>query len=241
MVTGVKTAEGVSRFDYGPVGMREERHHIVFDIETGPQSPQDLNRMMPSSGFTAKANLVDPKKIAADIMAKEDAFRDRAALSPSTGQVIAIGVRVKGENIIFHQGEISRDNESKVLDEFFAFFRKHHDQRWIGWSSHQFDWQFLRKRAWVHGLHFPSGIYDGIVGAKWLNFHKNILDAQLAWDEGNHMTHTRLDTASKTLGLTGKTGSGGNFFKLYKTDQEAALDYLGHDLELTDQVWEIIG
>jgi len=231
--------EHTSRHDFGPVGMREERHHIVFDIETGPLPSHELNRMMPS--VKAKANLVDPKKIAADIMAKEDAFRSRAALSPLTGQVLAVGVRVKGRNTIFHQGEVSRENESKVLSEFFDFFRKHDSQTWVGWSSHQFDWSFLRKRSWVHGLHFPLGVYDGIVGQKWLNFRRGILDAQLAWDEGNHTIRTSLDSASKMLGLSGKTGSGGDFAKLYKKDQDSALAYLEHDLELTDQVWEIVG
>jgi len=231
---------GGSRFDYGPIGTNEERFHIIFDIETGPQQPQDLARMTPK--FSAKANLVDPEKIAADIIGKEEEFRKKAALSPTTGQVLAIGVRHHQKNTIWHQGDdIGRKSEAKVLEEFFNFFRANNLQTWIGWSSNQFDWPFLRKRAWVHGLQFPQGIYDGVVGAKWLNYTSGILDAQLAWDEGNHTKRTRLDTACKCLGLTGKTEDGSQFYKLYKRDQDRALAYLGNDLEITDQLWEIIG
>ena len=235
-------ALGGSRFDYGPVGTNEETFHIVFDIETGPQQPQDLARMTPKGGFPAKANLVDPEKIAADIRSKEEAFIKKAALSPTTGQVLAIGVRHHGKNNIWHQGDsVGREAEAKVLEEFFNFFRANNTQTWVGWSSNQFDWPFLRKRAWVHGLQFPIGIFDGVVGARWLNYQRGILDAQLAWDEGNSTIRTRLDTACKCLGLTGKTEDGSHFYKIYKRDQDRALAYLANDLEITDQLWEIIG
>jgi len=231
---------GGSRFDFGPPGTREHRFHIIFDIETGPLPSHELSRMMPEGGFQPRANLRDPEKIAEDIIKKEEDFRKTAALSPSTGQVIAIGVRALGKNTIFHQGEINKENEGKVLSDFFEYFRKNGSQNWIGWSSNQFDWPFLRKRAWVHGLQFPVGVFDGVNGAKWLNYNRNILDAQCAWDAGTS-NKTKLDTACKTVGLTGKSGHGANFYKLYNTNQDDAIAYLENDLEITDQLWEIIG
>ena len=64
-------------------------NYTVFDIETGALPLAELEAIMPE--FEPSKVLKDPEKIKADIEAKRAEWIDRAALSPVSGQVLAIG------------------------------------------------------------------------------------------------------------------------------------------------------
>jgi predicted PolB exonuclease-like 3'-5' exonuclease len=195
---------------------------IVFDIETGPLPFDQISALAPE--FEAPSNYKDPEKIAAAIEAKRDAWLARAALSPLTGQVLAIGMLIDGE---YHAliGE-----ESGVISQFWNVLTG--STTLIGFNSHRFDLPFLVRRSWAHGL-VPPRVHD--------RGYPRSTDLMEVFQQGDRQEFTSLDTVAKFLGVGAKNGSGAHFAELMKFDESAALAYLENDIHLTAKVAERLG
>ena len=65
------------------------------------------------------------------------------------------------------------------------------------------------------------------------------LDLRETWQLGNRQLAGSLDSISKAFGLSGKTGSGAEFGKLWAnpTTRSQAEAYLRKDLELTEAIY----
>jgi len=200
---------------------------IVFDIETGPEPDDVLVRFEPE--FEPPGNLKDPEKKAAAVMEKKAAWWEKAALSPITGRVLAIGV-FDGTDHTLHHG----DDEKTVLEQFWRDYPAvGHPTRLIGHNIFNFDLPFLVRRSWKHGIAVPSDIRQG---RYWST---RFVDTMDAWGMGTREL-VSLKNLSAFLGVGEKTGSGADFAKLY-TDpatREGALDYLRSDLLLTWKCWQ---
>lgn len=203
--------------------------HRILDIETGPAPESVLQEFEPE--FSAPANYKDPEKIEAAISKQREEWRNRAALSPITGRVLAIGFGGAdlGETIFEGGSEADLLNAAwpLILDETC---------RIIGFCSNRFDIPFLLKRSWALGIPVPL---DELFRGRYLR--DRFVDLADVWQCGSRDEHISLDRLARLLGCGGKTGSGADFARLLASDREAALEYLRQDLRLTEAVAARLG
>ena len=198
---------------------------VFFDIETMPLAKEELAADMPY--FEAPKTYKDEAKIEAYIEKKRDEYITKAALSPLTGRVLAIGVKTENERGVFDYND-----EKHTLKEFWKYFRHNNVAIWVGHNSNTFDWPYLIKRSWKYNLTIPTGIKDG----RW--YRKNIQDTMELFTGGAYGERISLDRLGKFFGVGGKNGEGKHFAEMYFADKAKAIDYLYNDLDLTQAVWE---
>lgn len=202
-------------------------NYRVFDIETGPVSLDKLQDQMPE--FKAPANYKDEEKIAANIQEQQSKWIEKAALDASTGRVIAIGVKDSDGNTVIEEEHFMPEKD--LLQWFWdEVTRTHADTTWVGFNSNSFDLPFLFRRSLVYG------IQPGYAFRESRYWPARFLDLLEVWACGNREQRISLDKMAKLLGVGGKSGSGKMFAELYSTDRKSALEYLKHDLNLTEAV-----
>ncbi len=203
----------------------------LFDIETGPQARELLERNMPE--FSAPGGYKDPVKIEAAIAEKRLEYFERAALCPTTGRVLAIGIIQEGEFTTIDCDQ----NEAEGLKTFWSMITNQgaFDDNVIGFNSHGFDLPFLLRRGWKLGVKAPRTVRKGRY------FTERSIDLMELWTCGNREQRISLDNLAKFLGVGQKTGSGADFAKLWESDRTKALEYLRNDLELTQRCAEALG
>jgi predicted PolB exonuclease-like 3'-5' exonuclease len=198
----------------------------LFDVETGPSSPEVLERVKPK--FEAARNLKDPAKIAAAVAEKEETWRDMAALDATTGTVLCVGV-ASGSSVRIIEGE-----ERDLLRDFWQWLTERigAGEQVAGFNIYGFDLPMLIRRSWILGVSVPRSIRKG---RYW---HDNLIDVMDVWTCGNRDQRISLDNLSKALGVGEKNGSGKDFAALWASDRIQAIAYLKQDLSLTRKVAE---
>jgi DNA polymerase elongation subunit (family B) len=212
---------------------------ILFDIETGSLSDEELKAMLPPFDSTEvrTGNLKDPDKISAKIAeAKANHWRDfqkRAALDALTGRVVAVGVLSDAGQF----SVLAHEDEARVLQEFWALCRDgvsgYH--RLVGFNIHLFDLPFLIRRSFKHRVGVPIGIRRG------RHWSEAIVDLRDVWQLGDRQAHGSLDTIARHLGVGRKNGHGEDFARLWRENREKAMTYLRNDLELTARIAGALG
>src|SRR5258708_4732487 len=209
--------------------------NVYIDIETAPLPMEQIRAQMPVfiEADVKTGNRKDPEKIKAYIeearIEHEKNWIARAALSPLTGSIVAIGwLKEGGTSSIMMEGEFS---ERDMIEAFFAFYQSQYGARWIGFNIARFDVPFLVRRAWTYGLEVPR-FYNG----RYLN--SSLVDLLQLWQCGDAKEFISLDRIARYLGLPGKSMDGSAFAALKYENQEAAIEYLRNDLELTKAVAE---
>jgi hypothetical protein len=232
---------------------------VVLDIETGPRPwseieqffapPESLppwdDSMVKYGNAKHEALRKDKydaqkayyqKKLdgqAADMEAAKAEFLDKAALSPVTGQVLAIG---------YHDGAtktqpriddtITCGGEHQVLLAFWSQYLYYRKQRipMIGFNIFAFDLPFLVRRSWLHAVDVPRDVLSQ--GRYW---DKIFVDLMLVWGCGVWGERISLDKLCGFFGLSRKTGNGADFARLYNdpATRGEALAYLRNDLKMT--------
>ena len=206
---------------------------IFFDIETGPSEKTVMaQHLVPK--YKAPANYNDPEKIEAYILKKEQEFWDKAALDPVSGEVVSFGFRYKGVNYIMDEFEDLPEIEVAILTGVERLAQVSNHRQWIGHNIHDFDLPFLVRRFWANGMTMPLGWRSGNYWNSWF------VDTMKMFGLGKWKDTISLDRLARFLGhTTGKEGqTGEKFHELLLADREAALKYLGKDLELTQFVYE---
>ena len=199
---------------------------IFFDIETEALPDEVLEHDLPF--FEAPSTWKDPQKIAAHVEKKRLDYVEKAALSPLTGRVLAIGIASDKDGQGVFEGA-----EDYLLAEFWKYFRHNNEAQWVGHNTHSFDWPFLIKRSWRLGIGVPSGIKDG----RW--YRANLRDTMEMFTGGSYGERISLDRLGRFLGVGDKGGqSGAHFAETYHNDKAAAIEYLYNDLALTQAVFE---
>jgi len=239
---------------------------IVFDIETGPRRwteieqfytpPESLppwNESMVRYGQTKDPAKRKEKydKVKADYDAKlaiekvdhenkRLEWLGRAALSPVTGCVLAIGLR--GENGTAIIGE-DEDSESQILDAWWHHYKAcaSSSKRLIGFNIFGFDLPFLIRRSWFHGIPVPQSVLQK--NRYWADV---FVDLMAVWGCGVWNERVSLDTASRFFGIGGKPDDvgGGDFARLWLGTAEQhkqAAGYLRNDLKMTWKLGERMG
>lgn len=233
---------------------------VVWDIETGPRPWAELEpfyegptKLPPFDESMVKyGNAKDPAKrkekfesfkadyearLAGEAWAAEalrQEFLSKAALSPITGQVLAIGYSTKSGQTI-HQGD-----EKQTLVLFWETVQSCRKNRtpMIGFNICNFDLPFVVRRSWLHGVDVPAGILSQ--GRYW---DKMFVDLMQVWGCGVWGERISLDKLCGFFGLARKTGSGADFARLLADEatKQQAIDYLKNDLLMTAQAAERLG
>jgi hypothetical protein len=215
-------------------------YNYCFDIETGPLGSDVLELIMPpfDEADVKLGNVKDPVKIAEKIeKARTDhvtRFMRNAALSPLTGEVLAIGVRgpIISNEIKTHI--IVDVNERTLIGAFFDYFASSfdHDQpHWIGFNIANFDVPFIVRRAWHHAIAVP----EQLLSRRFLN--SCFTDIYLHWQLTHYPPeYLSLNSLAQFFGLPAKEGNGAQFAELFRYDRKAAIEYLTNDVAIT---WEI--
>ena len=227
---------------------------IVFDIKTGPLPRAQLLAAMPhfDTSEVKVGDLKDPEKIAAKVAEAEPnheaAFIDRAALSPITGSIIAIGYydtlscRHVAEHI-GHDEELDYEfTESDVCNSFWVRFNSARcsNQHMVGHNIFGFGVPFILQRSWILKVQ-PSKHYKD--GRGWLNSNV-FVDTMRKWQACNYRsTFVKLDTLGKAFGVGQKTEgvAGGMFAELWESNRPLALEYLQNVVTLTANVAQRMG
>jgi len=214
---------------------------IVFDIETRPGDQEEIIHLLPpfDPSEVKVGNMKDPALIAAKIKDAEEkhlsSFLEKAALSPDSGRVVAIG-------FIWDQGHeiISADSpggEAKIISHFWQIFNQSRTgdayQEMIGHNIIDFDLPFLVARSWALGIEVPSLAYKIQRNGKFIAWSDNFIDTRLIFMMNRKEGRSSLDAVSRFFGLGGKDQSGKDFWAMFQKDRQAAIDYLKKDLDLT--------
>ncbi|WP_321377000.1 ribonuclease H-like domain-containing protein [Trichococcus shcherbakoviae] len=241
--------------------------YLAFDIETGPLPWEQVASqysppaaMLPWDDSMVKyGNAKDPAKrkekydqvkaayeaeLAKETQTLEAArleWYGKAALSPMTGRVLAIGIgNDDAAGIIGTDGE----TEEEILAAFWEIYKKFHVEntgRLVGFNIKHFDVPFMVRRSWFHGIPVPESLIE-----KGRYLSPTFIDLMIEWGVGG-MEMVKLDTLAKFFGIGGKPEGvdGGMFSTLWESGNEEsrkqAVDYLLNDIDMTWRLAERMG
>lgn len=167
-------------------------------------------------------------------LAHWETFKDGAALDPTTGMVLAIGVysATKDKFAIF-SGD---GDEAKLLAKFWETYRamEKEGRKIVGCNSLSFDLPFLVRRSWIHKVEVPATVRSDRY------FNRLFVDIREVWLCGQRPGETKssLDTIAKALGVGSKPEgvNGKDFGRLWggtPEEKKQAEEYLRNDVEMT--------
>lgn len=161
----------------------------------------------------------------------------KAALSPLTGRILAIGYRNADNGKQAIDGD---ESETVILENFW---RKYHQcrsasRRMCGFNILGFDVPFVVRRSWLLGVDVPDTVIEK---GRYLDGHV-FIDLMQLWGCGNR-EYIQLDALTKAFGIGGKPEgiNGGDFARLWTTDRDAAEAYLANDLDLETKLAARLG
>lgn len=198
----------------------------IFDIETGPLPDAELEAVKPI--FKAPKHYKKPEAIASAIAEAEAEWRANAALDAKTAQVLCIGL-LDDDATQFLTGP-----EGAILEAFWNAW--YASERMAGFNCKDFDMRILWQRSIILGVKVPMDLFEG---RYW---SRKVVDLQEIWlCFGRDTKGQSLDAICRALKIGQKNGDGKDFAALYATDRQAALEYVGNDLELTAKLAARLG
>ena len=236
----------------------------VFDIETGPRIDIDLSSLVePFDESEVKTgNLKDPEKIAAKIEEARAAHVanaiSKAALSPRTGCVLAIGLK-SSRGVKCLSVDLVADNDPAKINEEESTLLSEWWSACSVWKSSgrkliahhiSFDLPFLIRRSWILGVPVPAWVLSGRYRPDCF------IDTEERWLCRNRFGYEKsnLDFVASAFGIEGKYKpepmtlpgddhpsqlGGATFHRFFRAGgeyQEQALAYLVRDLDVTYEV-----
>ena len=210
---------------------------LIFDIETGPLSEETLRSLYQEPTYEEFAADCDQRwkdetkraKFEESKVNNWTKFVDRAALSPVTGQVLAIGMR----NDAGKAAILDCADEPNALANFWAKYKKAHESgsELVGFNIAGFDVPFLVRRSWLLSVDVPATVFDP--SGRYLD--RIFVDLMARWQCGRREDSIKLDMLARALGVGAKPNgiNGGDFHKLWKEDRPTATAYLLNDLDMT--------
>ncbi len=166
--------------------------------------------------------------------------KDRAALSPLTGQVLAIGYKsmASGKSVLDHVDD--HYPEAMLLKMFWKQYarRRANNSIMVGHNIHGFDVPFIVRRSWLLGVDVPETVIER---GRYID-SRVFVDTMTRWSCGGR-DFVKLDTIASAMGVGGKPDgvTGAMFAELFVVDRPAALAYLQNDLDMTANVAERMG
>jgi DNA polymerase elongation subunit (family B) len=171
------------------------------------------------------------------------ATKERAALDPRTGRVLAIGFQRLGEDA--EPRYLVGEKETLLLTAWWQLLAANDGDRYVFHNGYGFDLRFLARRSWVHDITVPDWALT-FQGDR-VRFNNAIfLDTMGAWCMGRSNEYISLDNLAKIFGLEGKLKgcTGEDFARMYRGTEEErklAMDYLAQDVRVTLNIAKRMG
>lgn len=200
----------------------------VLDLESAALPEDQLALVKPE--FLPARNLKDPEKIKADVLEKEQAWRDRAALSPLTGQILVIGLMESSDGF----QAILEGDELLTLPLFWWHWAK--GGKFVGFNIKDFDMRFIVTRSRLRSIPVPRDLFEG---RWWATRIVDLMEVFCCYSRDT--AGYSLNAICKAMGLGEKNGNGKDFARLYAEDREKALEYLRQDLALSAALAKRLG
>jgi DNA polymerase elongation subunit (family B) len=185
----------------------------LFDIETESRPREDIQVFAPEITPTKTAIKAGEEAVAKYISDKQDAFFEKAALSPIHGQIFSIAYRE------FHTDGTKDDSirtrmdmaESELIQSVFnrVAYCIQTNGKLIGWCSGNFDIPFILRRALILDVPIPAAMQLNGRG-KYYGPPCHV-DMQDVWAAGEYQAKGSLDHIGLAMGFDLKP-MGGEFF-----------------------------
>lgn len=227
---------------------------VIFDIETTALDESVLLASLPAfdPAEVKLGNIKDPAKqaekvAAAEIKHKED-YLSRAALSPGTGMVAAIGYKVINDDDASNITTLimldEQTTEVEIIKGFWGLWQTLHTAgvtHFVGHNILDFDLPFLVNRSRILGIQTPAFLFS--YKNNRVYWSERFIDTRVLWLLGRKSSDTpsSLDHISKSLGVGGKNGNGAEFGRMLKEQPQVAREYLFNDIDLTSKVADRLG
>jgi hypothetical protein len=162
-------------------------------------------------------------------------IKSRAALSASSGQVLAIGYKSDKASAVDHIDDLG---ERALLVRFWDKYEKvrKSERCMVGFNSREFDIPYIAQRSVILGVAIPKTL---IQNDRYQD--KTFIDLRDRWGFGAKPSGS-LDLICKACGLDGKPEgvSGAHFSELYHNPdtRQEAIEYLLNDLDITYELAE---
>jgi len=173
-------------------------------------------------------------------------FRDRAALSPLTGRVLAVGWW-NPDTPDSDAATILEGNESVSEKEVIEHFLSLADAvlsdggSLVGHNIIGFDLPFLLRRGLKYGIRSPKTITNALAQYR----SSSLIDTMREWQFGNRAEgFVKLDQLAAFFGTRRKNGDGADFHKKFfgaPEERHEALEYLNNDVMMTVEVAQKMG
>lgn len=215
---------------------------ICYDIETGPRPAEEIEHMFDPDGVKY-GNVKDSAKRRAIDKAALETFFDKAALSPISGRIIAIGYASPGSE---QQPSVvgvgyNVHTEEDVLGHFWQTYQLSRERKTTiaGWNSNEFDFPYIIKRSWMLGVEVPSSVYS----QNRRYFADHLIDLMKVFLVGSFsVKYAKLEMVAESFGFDKKTPlNGADFHSTWEHSQQEAVRYLQQDALLTASVAERMG
>ena len=169
-------------------------------------------------------------------------FKEKAALSPRTGRILAMGwIDSESSNYAYEfisDNAVAPTSEKELIENFLEIADAKISQpgMLVGHNIVGFDLPFLIRRGLKYGIKIPWTIKNAITSYR----PTNLIDTMREWQMGNRgESFITLDALAAFFGCRRKTGSGADFAKQFfgtPEEREHALDYLKNDVLITAEV-----
>lgn len=245
---------------------------IAADIETGTLPDEDLLRLydppeMPGQfdpaavdvGRATKKETVERKIVEARVehaamVADWDGYceqhqiewlaatKEKAALDPLTGRVLAIG---------YWSSDSAGDPNYLASEDEVALLVAWWDLMAVNTGNHVFhngfgfDLPFLVRRSWVLDVSVPDWVLSFRGSQVYFN-QNTFLDTMTAWCMGKPNEYIKLDTLARIFGVEGKLKgcTGADFDRMFhgtEDERKLALEYLAQDVCMTMGIAKLMG
>ena len=203
--------------------------YLIFDIETGALSKEELEKVMPE--FSAPGNYKKQESIDAYINEAKIEYLNgtSAPLSAITGYVSALGYCIFDDDTKqFSVINIICGNEIDILNKWWDLYKD--NDYIVGFNSNYFDIPFLIRRSWKNNIKVPKMFCGKYIDSK-------CIDLMTIWSCGT-MEKVKLDRIAKYFDINGKNGNGAKFTELLNNPEtkQQALNYLYNDVYMTQVV-----
>lgn len=227
----------------------------IFDIETKPHDEAELLKTLkPFDKQSVKiGNLKDPDKIEAKIEQAEIEYKrqylDKAALSPHTSSICAIGINKSNSEKI----TILKGDEASILIDFWEHYKSNNDP-WAFWSGSNnreaFDPRHIIVRSWKLGLNVPYGtvrqggyLTDRFFDLSPVYLFGSPFPSYCSANDCAEQLNLQCCCCGKLLskkmlkelGVEGK-----NFHEVLETNHDLALEYLKNDIIIERAIADVI-
>ena len=217
---------------------------IYLDIETLPTTDPDVIAEIAKT-ITPPATMSKPETIAAWETEKKPELVKQAVAKTSFdglyGSIACIAWAINDDDpkCLSEGGD-----EGVLLEEFFGSVERAikkaavsdaGTRTFIGHNIAEFDLQFLKHRAIIHGIKPPRAVLHAMTAKPW---DSCIGDTMLMWSSSRER-RVSLDKLCRALGVPGKNGFDGSMVaETWPVDPRKVMEYCMDDVRRVREVYE---